>query len=178
MLIAINNSITFLAMDQLSTYKTLHDPISSRLGYLLRRASSAMMADLGTALAEIALRPVEGTILILVGANPGCTQSDLGRMLGIKRANMVPLISALATRGYIEKSPVDGRSLALSLTAQGERVRQAVENVMDVHESRFERLLAGADESALRQSLALIAEGPRSDDTGDGAMPGLADGLD
>ncbi|HEX7741973.1 MAG TPA: MarR family winged helix-turn-helix transcriptional regulator, partial [Sphingobium sp.] len=97
---------------------------------------------------------------------------------GIKRANMVPLISALATRGYIEKSPVDGRSLALSLTAQGERVRQAVENVMDVHESRFERLLAGADESALRQSLALIAEGPGSDHIGHGAKPGLADGLD
>ena len=99
-------------------------------------------------------------------------------MLGIKRANMVPLISALATRGYIEKSPVDGRSLALSLTAQGERVRQAVENVMDVHEGRFERFLAGADETALRQCLALIAEGPGSDDIGHGAMPGLADGLD
>ena len=166
----MNNSIMMMAMDQ-DPIKMLHDPISSRLGYLLRRASAAMMADLGAALAEIDLRPVEGTILILVGANPGCIQSDLGRMLGIKRANMVPLVSALATRGYIEKSPVDGRSLALSLTAQGEQARLAVETLMDVHESRFERLLAGRDESALRRALALIAEGPCFGDTEGGPAP-------
>ena len=166
----MNNSIMMMAMDQ-DPIKMLDDPISSRLGYLLRRASAAMMADLGAAPAEIDLRPVEGTILILVGANPGCIQSDLGRMLGIKRANMVPLVSALATRGYIEKSPVDGRSLALSLTAQGEQARLAVETLMDVHESRFERLLAGRDESALRRALALIAEGPCLDDAEAGPAP-------
>jgi len=39
--------------------KTLQDPVVSRLGYLLRRASSAMMTDLGGALAEVGLRPVK-----------------------------------------------------------------------------------------------------------------------
>ena len=144
-------------MEQPAPVKTLHDPISSRLGYLLRRASQVMMTELGTALAGAGLRPVEGTILILVGANPGCIQSDLGRMLGIKRANMVPLISALLARGYLEKSPVDGRSLALTLSDAGEAMRRQVDAIMDAHEARFEKMLPGSDQKALRAALMLIA---------------------
>ena len=138
--------------------KTLQDPVVSRLGYLLRRASSAMMTDLGGALAEVGLRPVEGTILILVGANPGCIQIELGRMLGIKRANMVPLVSGLAARGYLEKTPVDGRSLALTLTDAGDAMRRQVEQIMNAHEARFAQLLAGQDQAALRTALLTIAK--------------------
>lgn len=136
----------------------LKDPVASRLGYMLRRASAAMMAGLGARLADIGLRPVEGTILILIGANPGCIQSDVGRMLGIKRANMVPLIAALAERELVKRSPVDGRSLALSLTGAGEALREQVDAIMDMHEARFERLLTGRDVGLMREALRLIAE--------------------
>lgn len=159
MLIVLSNNIIAGYMDKPPPLADrLTDPVAPRLGYMLRRASAAMMAGLGVALAEIGLRPVEGTILILVGANPGCIQSDIGRMLGIKRANMVPLIAALAGRGLVEKSPVDGRSLALSLTSAGEQLRAQVDAIMDAHEARFERLLAGRDISLLREALRLIAE--------------------
>ncbi|MCC4251295.1 MarR family winged helix-turn-helix transcriptional regulator [Sphingobium naphthae] len=139
--------------------KELHDPIASRLGYLLRRASATMMADLGEALGAVGLRPVEGTILILVGANPGCIQSELGRALGIKRANMVPLIAGLTAQNYLEKSPVDGRSFALSLTPRGEEARARVDGIMDAHEAGFARLLADVDQQQLRAALSLIASG-------------------
>ena len=139
--------------------KELHDPIASRLGYLLRRASATMMADLGEALGAVGLRPVEGTILILVGANPGCIQSELGRALGIKRANMVPLIAGLTAQNYLEKSPVDGRSFALSLTPRGEEARARVDGIMDAHEAGFARLLADVDQQQLRAALSLIANG-------------------
>ena len=139
--------------------KELHDPIASRLGYLLRRASATMMADLGEALGAVGLRPVEGTILILVGANPGCIQSELGRALGIKRANMVPLIAGLTAQNYLEKSPVDGRSFALSLTPRGEEARARVDGIMDAHEAGFARLLADVDQQQFRAALSLIASG-------------------
>jgi DNA-binding MarR family transcriptional regulator len=159
MLIVLSNSIIAGSMDKPSpSADHLQDPVAARLGYMLRRASAAMMAGLGTGLAEIGLRPVEGTVLILVGANPGCIQSDVGRMLGIKRANMVPLIATLAGRGLVEKSPVDGRSLALFLTASGEALRAQVDAIMDAHEVRFERLLAGKDVVQLREALHVIAE--------------------
>ncbi|PZU56983.1 MAG: transcriptional regulator protein [Sphingobium sp.] len=142
----------------------LRDPVAMRLGYRLRRASAAMMADLGAHLAAIGLRPVEATILILVGANPRCIQSDLGRVLGIKRANMAPLIATLTGRGLIEKSPVDGRSLALTLTLQGEAKRDKAECIMDEREAHFGALLSGQDTDALHAALSIIAQDAKEED--------------
>jgi len=84
-------------------------------------------------------------------------------MLGIKRANMVPLVSGLAGRGYLEKTPVDGRSLALTLTEAGEAMRRQVEQIMDAHEARFARSLAGQDQAALRTALLTIAQAGQDD---------------
>lgn len=136
----------------------LTDPIASRLGYLLRRASSVMMGNLGVSLAQMGLRPVEATILIVAAANPDCSQSDIGRMLGIKRANMVPLIAGLIAKDYLRKSPVDGRSQALSLTDAGQTMCAQADMVMTAHEERWEVLLDGFDLTRLRATLAGIAE--------------------
>lgn len=141
--------------DQIET--GFRDVIADRLGYVLRRASGVMMGALGTALAAIPLRPVEATILILIGENTGCTQSEIGRVLAIKRANMVPLIADLLAKGLIEKRPVDGRSQALSLTPQGLVQRDAAEAIIHAHERRFEALLPPSKVAALRSALVRIA---------------------
>jgi len=141
---------------QTPSSRVFQDPISDRLGYVLRRASSVMMADLGGALAVTGLRPVEATILILVEANPRCTQSDIGRMLGIKRANMVPLIAGLCAKGLIDKSPVDGRSQSLTLTAAGRDRRDQADALMRAHEARFEAMLSSGEVDALRTALARL----------------------
>ena len=134
----------------------LINPVASRLGYRLRRSSSAMMATLGAGLELVGLRPVEATILLTIGANPGCIQSDIGRMLGIKRANMVPLITGLIQKDLVQKSPVDGRSFALSLTAEGEDVRSEADAIMTTHERRYTRLLTPEYQDALRIVLEVL----------------------
>ncbi|MDF0541056.1 MarR family transcriptional regulator [Sphingobium sp. H39-3-25] len=133
------------------------DPVASHLGYLMRRASAVMMAHLGSALAVTELRPVEATIIVLIGANPGCTQSDIGRALGIKRANMVPLIAGLCEKALIERERVDGRSQALTLTPEGEAQRILVSGAMEAVEERFEQQLAGHDMARLREALHVLA---------------------
>lgn len=116
----------------------LADPLEDLLGYWLRRASTVMMADLGTSLGQADLRPTEATILVLIRANPGLTQSDIGRMLGIARANMAPLIGGLLKQGFIRKSRVDGRSQALALTEAGMAKVNAAQAIIDAHEARFQ----------------------------------------
>ncbi len=138
------------------TDNRLINPVASRLGYRLRRSSSAMMATLGAALELVGMRPVEATILLTIGANPGCIQSDIGRMLGIKRANMVPLITGLIQKNLVQKSPVDGRSFALSLTAEGEDVRGEADAIMSAHERRYTRLLTPKYRDALRIVLDVL----------------------
>jgi DNA-binding MarR family transcriptional regulator len=117
-----------------------------------------MMATLGAALESVGLRPVEATILLTIGDNPGCIQSDIGRMLGIKRANMVPLITGLIQKELVQKSPVDGRSFALNLTTAGEDVRDEADAIMSAHERRYARLLTPEQQDALRVVLNLLEQ--------------------
>ena len=136
----------------------LINPVASRLGYRLRCISSAMMATLGAALERVGLRPVEATILLTIGANPGCIQSDIGRMLGIKRANMVPLITGLIQKDLVQKSPVDGRSFALFLSPVGEDARSEADAIMTAHERRYTRLLTPEYQDALRTVLDVLEQ--------------------
>jgi DNA-binding MarR family transcriptional regulator len=133
----------------------LLDPMAGRLGYQLRRVSVLMMADLGDRLAPTGLRPAEVTILLLIKANAGCRQGEVGDMLGIKRANMVPLIAHLVKNGLVTRDRADGRSLALSLTPKGQTRAAAVNKLLDQHETAFQSLL---DKKALAGLLASLAK--------------------
>ena len=135
---------------------TLADPMAARLGYQLRRASVLMMADLGTRLLAIDLRPTEATILLLVGANPGCRQGEVGEALGIKRANMVPLIAGLIDKGLVARARADGRSHALTLTAAGRARTAAFNKLLDKQEAEFQSRLDRKSIANLLQALATL----------------------
>ena len=113
------------------------DPLDGHLGYQLRRASAVFMADLAESLASLRLRPTEASALMVIGANPEVTQSDVGRLLGIQRANMAPLIAGLDKRGLIERGAIDGRSQGLRLSATGIAVTTKTRAAVEAHEARF-----------------------------------------
>jgi DNA-binding MarR family transcriptional regulator len=137
----------------------LADPLATRLGYQLRRASVVMMADLDTHLAPTGLRPAEVSILLLVGANAGCRQGEVGEMLGIKRSNMVPLIAGLIKKGLVARERADGRSTALSLTAKGRAMGRSVNRLIDRHEAAFRARLDARAVAGLFASLATLRDG-------------------
>jgi len=113
------------------------DPFDGLLGYHLRRLSVLVMADFAEALAPLGLKPAEASVLYTVAASSGLTQSDVGKLLGIQRANMAPLIAGLMQRGLIERDKVDGRSQALRLTPAGDAVRVAALTANQIHEERM-----------------------------------------
>jgi DNA-binding MarR family transcriptional regulator len=81
------------------------------------------------------LRSTEASLVMLIGANPGVRQSELGRVLDIKRANMSPLIAKLEERDLICRTPIDGRSTGLSLSGAGAVLRGKVQQVVAAHEA-------------------------------------------
>lgn len=115
----------------------MDDPLSSLPGYLLRRASTAALAELNQRLADMEINHADASLLILIGRNPGITQSGAGRLLGIKRANMVPLIARNEGRGWLRRTQVDGRSQGLSLSAEGEAIMRRARAVIDAFEERL-----------------------------------------
>jgi DNA-binding MarR family transcriptional regulator len=99
----------------------MHDPLSELPGYSLRRAANAMGSALTERLAGLGLRRPTAAALMLIDANTGTTASALGRALDIKHANMVPLLRRMEEDGLIERTPIDGKSRGLKLTALGEQ---------------------------------------------------------
>ena len=113
------------------------DPLASLPGYALRRAANAMMAELGERLAGEGLRVSDATVLMLAGDGARPTASHIGKMLDIRRANMVPLLDRLEAAGLIAREPIDRKSLAIVLTAAGEAALGRVREII----ARFEREL-------------------------------------
>jgi hypothetical protein len=103
------------------------DPFDGLLGYHLRRASVAVMADLAAALAPLGLKPVE--------ASPSTAW----------RANMAPLIAGLLKLGLLARQAVDGRSQALRLTARGKALHAKAIAAAQDHEQRLFAKIPGED---------------------------------
>ena len=135
------------------------DPLAELLGYQIRRLSVTVMADLSATLETLGLRPPEATVLLAIAGRKGMTQSEIGRVLGIKRANMAPLIGGLEARGLLSRSAVDGRSQALSLTADGEALHHAAVAATRAHEQRMFGSLSDAERARLAQQLRDLWQG-------------------
>ena len=100
-----------------------YDVLDDLLGYTLRRAQLAMFASFDEATRGKHLTPPRFTALVVIGANPGLSQSVLGRVLGIARSGAMLMTDLLEARGLVERRrrPNDGRAWGLHLTRRGEQ---------------------------------------------------------
>ena len=129
------------------------------LGYQLRRASAAMIADLTNSLSELGLTVVGMSVLLTIAESPDRSprsQSEIGRILGIQRANLVPLAATLVEQELISRVAVDGRSHALVLTPAGKRSVAQARRIVARHEAKFLPQLAPSERAQLVGLLATI----------------------
>lgn len=93
-----------------------------------------MMAELSARLDPFDLRISDASILLLAADGKDRTSSDIGKILDIQRANMVPLLNRLDEAGLIERVPINLKSQAIRLTPDGQRKLAEVRAIID----RFE----------------------------------------
>lgn len=134
----------------------LRDPLESVIDYQMRQASLATLSILVDSFATLGVRLIEGTVLRFVQANPGCNQAEIGRALGVKRTNMVPIVSGLVEAGLISRSAANGRTHALHLTKKGTELDSKVAEKILEHETRFFGDLDAAAKAILLKTLKLI----------------------
>ena len=128
------------------------------VGYHMRRASAIIGNDFARAIAGTGMRQVLFGILSIIAANPGINQGNVGRALGIQRANMVSLVNELVDAGLVLRvtAPEDRRALALTLTPAGEdKVRTSLDRIR-AHEDRLLSDLTPAERTQLIELLARI----------------------
>ncbi len=132
--------------------------LDRQIGYRLRRASAAMAADYAAHAGDDRLRPVLVSMLSVIVANPGIGQTELGRALGVQRANMVPLVADLVARGLVDRrrSARDGRRLELHATPAGRTAFDSGRMAIESHEARMTAAMTARERSVLLDLLRRI----------------------
>ncbi len=123
--------------------------------FALRRAASSVTLDFQSKVGGDDIRPSAFAVLTLLKRMPGLTQSQISPVLGMRRTNLVPLLSELERRGLAERRPVPGdrRASALFLTDHGGTVLARCEAGCAAHEARLAGRLGATGRAQL---LALL----------------------
>lgn len=131
----------------------MKDPLLDLPGYSLRRAASAVMGRFAARLEPLGLRVADLSAMLLIDANRGITASQLGRMLDIQRANMVPLLNRIEDAGLLSRRPIDGKSHSLELTAAGRARLAEARAMVDTFEAELLARVPEAHRAHLKPAL-------------------------
>jgi DNA-binding MarR family transcriptional regulator len=103
------------------------------VGYHCRRAYLRVFLLWTERMDEIALRPAEFSVLVLVASNPAVSQKRLARALAIEPPNLATLLDRMEAAGWLRRrrDPRDRRSQLLALTPEGRRLCTRAEKLVD-----------------------------------------------
>jgi DNA-binding MarR family transcriptional regulator len=135
--------------------------LSSLLGYNLRRAQVAVFQNFAEVVGASELTPGQFGVLVVIDANPGLSQTQLGNALGIDRSTVVAVIDRLESRGLVARqpSPNDRRSHALHLGDNGKTALRRLTERVRAHEQQIARHLSGEEQASLIELLSRVAKG-------------------
>jgi len=124
------------------------NPLDRIIGYKLRRAQLVTFQEFIEFFSSVKLRPAEFALIMVLQDQPGLSQTDAAKMLGIKRANFVALLDALEQRDLAERRAVHGdrRARALHLTDKGKRLAAKAARMSASYEERLVSRLGGPEE--------------------------------
>ncbi len=125
--------------------------LDDHLGYFLRRIQVWVFQDFLRRLARLDIRPAQYSVLAVIEANPGLSQSDVADFLGIERARLVRMLDRLEKRGLARRkpSPNDRRSHALMLTGEGRKTLRRVKALAAQHEAVLSEKLGAENRRAM-----------------------------
>lgn len=147
------------------------------VGFHLRIAQIKVFRDFERELADMGVTPASFSVLEVLRANPGATQSKLARAVHLDRSSVVPLLDKLQDRGLLSRraSTTDRRNNHIYLSSQGKALLQAAILRVREHERRMTAKLTAPEKKALIGLLAKIgaeqrpeASAARPEDLGQG----------
>jgi DNA-binding MarR family transcriptional regulator len=135
--------------------------LPSLMGYMLRQGQLCIYHDFFETLADEGIRPPQFSILEVVGHNPGIRPSDVAAAIGVKRANLVPLLTALERQGWLsrEAAAADRRAQALHLTETGKEKLAHWHGLIRPHEDRLAARLGPNGRETLLNLLQTLVRG-------------------
>ncbi|WP_310642805.1 MarR family winged helix-turn-helix transcriptional regulator [Limnohabitans sp.] len=141
----------------------MNDDIDTRfletlLGYNTRRAALTIITRFMERMAVYELRPVDFSVLSLIGHNPGITSRQLCSALNILPPNLVGFLKNFEKRHLIERKPhpTDGRAVGLFLTETGNALMREAEVTANASDLSTATALTAAERKTLTRLLQKI----------------------
>jgi DNA-binding MarR family transcriptional regulator len=154
--------------------------VERELRYLLRQANMSLRAAFRHALADLALTPVQNTVLHLVAATPGSSSAELARQTHVTPQTMHKLVTDLQQRGLLvlQSRPGHGRIRDAHLTEQGRELLAVADTRLQAIDDRMQ---AGLDErqrhqlhGLLQHCITALDVPPEDAQPGHAVVPGVA----
>ena len=138
-------------MEKALDWGTLEGSVGPR-ARLLRNALSARSIAVS---APHGLPTGSLTVLALIAANPGSSQTALAGRAGLNKSALVGIVEGLEQRGFVDRDRAasDRRRYRVSVTAEGEQAMRALFALVDREEQPIRDALGKRDMIAL---LALL----------------------
>jgi DNA-binding MarR family transcriptional regulator len=139
-----------------------YDLLEQLTGYAVRRAQLSIYEDFSAALGVQGLTPQRFSSLIIIGHNPGISQTRLAEVMGIARSGVVSIIDSFEQAGLLERQDSgDRRSYKLQLTTEGQRQLKKYKNAVKEHDDRVTSELTEAQREQLLHLLGKLCTGPK-----------------
>jgi DNA-binding MarR family transcriptional regulator len=137
-------------------------PLPDLIGYHLHRAEIDSYRRFLKGLHGARYTPKQFSVLVLTRANPGASQVDIGKALGMDRATTMLVIDKLHARKLLtrERSTGDRRKQELYLTEKGLALTEKLELHAKTHDAVLTNKLTSRETVTLKKLLLKLRQNP------------------
>lgn len=136
-----------------------YDILDELVGYAVRRAQLSIYEDFAVSLGPEEITPQRFSSLVIIGSNPGISQTRLAEVMGIARSGVVSIIDRFEKDGYVERQASDDRrSYNLRLTREGQKQLKKYKKAVKEHDDRISRGLSEEERLQLRLLLRKLGQ--------------------
>ena len=134
-------------------------PLAGWVGFNLRMAQEAAFQAFSRRSQDIGESPGRFATLMLIGRNPGISQTELSLANGRDKSSLTPVVEDLVRRGLVERKRMDKdrRAYRLSLTAAGQKTLASMVRAARRHERVLDGIIGGRDRDRFLDVLKRIA---------------------
>lgn len=140
-------------------------PLANWVGFHLRLAQTASFQGFVREARSVELSPGRFATLMLIGRNPGISQTALAAANGRDKSTLTPILEDLERRGLIvrERLQTDRRSYQLTLTEPGRNMLDQLTQCAARHDDNLDRIIGPRERERFLRTLQKISAALNSD---------------
>lgn len=135
-------------------------PLENWVGFRLRMAQSASFQAFARLTQDVKIWPGRFATLMLIGRNPGISQTALSQANGRDKSTLTPVLNDLVKRRLVrrQRTPDDRRAYQLTLTTAGKRLLDQLAACAVRHDRNLDRIIGRQDRTRFLAILRRIED--------------------